>query len=191
MEIGLIVVVALMALVILALVVTRARGRQLDPARLDERLDSLNQRLGEVTGQASTYQETLNAVNKALGGLTQTSQRLMDVGQDMQKLQELLASPTLRGAVGELMLEELLRQTLPEGFYSTQHTFRNGRRVDAVIRLKDGLVPQSDLLADRAEVQHGLGDSTVHVENDGLTWGHGGLSVHAFRHGSAQSVSLT
>ena len=141
MEIGLIAAVALMAVAILALVLTRSRGRQVDPARLDERLDSLNQRLGEVTGQASTYHETLTSVNKALGGLTQTSQRILDVGQDMRKLQELLASPTLRGELGELLLEELLRQTLPQGSYGVQHTFRNGHRVDAVIRLKDGLVP--------------------------------------------------
>ena len=141
MEIALIVVVVLLVAVILALVLSRARGPQLDPARLDERLDSLNRQLGEVTGQATTYQETMKSVDQALGGLTKTSERILEVGQDMRKLQEVLAAPTLRGSVGEMMLEELLRQLLPKEFYDTQHTFRNGHRVDAVVRLTGGLVP--------------------------------------------------
>ena len=140
MEIGLIVIVVVMAVVILALVIQRIRSPELDLSPIDKRLDSLNQRLGEVTGQAATYQQTLNSVNQTLGGLTKTSQRILEVGKDMQKLQEVLAAPTLRGGLGELMLEELLRQTLPVGFYEMQHTFRNGTRVDAVIRLTHGLV---------------------------------------------------
>ena len=140
MEIGLIAIVVVMVVVILALVLQRTRSRELDLSPIDKRLDSLNQRLGEVTGQAATYQQTLNSVNQTLGGLTKTSQRILEVGKDMHNLQEVLAAPTLRGGLGELMLEELLRQTLPVGFYETQYTFRNGNRVDAVIRLTDGLV---------------------------------------------------
>lgn len=140
METGLIVLAALMAVAIAALALSRLRGRGADTA-LDQRLDSLNQRLGELTGQSATYRETMDSVNRALGGLTQTSQRLLEVGKGMRDLQNVLAAPTLRGGLGELMLEELLKQTLPSGFYETQHTFRNGARVDAVVRLTDGLVP--------------------------------------------------
>ena len=141
MDIGLIIAVVLLAGIILAFVLSRARSPQFDPVRLDERLDSLNRQLGDVTRQASTYQETMTSVNQTLGGLTQTSERILEVGQDMRKLQEVLAAPTFRGGVGEMMLEELLRQMLPHGFYDIQHTFRNGHRVDAVIRLTGGIVP--------------------------------------------------
>ena len=58
-----------------------------------------------------------------------------------QSLEQLLAAPTLRGGVGELVLENMLSQTLPTGSYETQYALRNGNRVDAVIRLADGLVP--------------------------------------------------
>lgn len=141
MEIALIAVVVLLVVVILALVLFRLRSPQLDTARLDERLDSLNRQLGEVTSEASTHRDTIAAVNQALGGLTETSKHILEVGQDMRKLQEVFAAPTLRGGVGETMLEDLLRQTLPNGSYDTQHTFRNGNRVDAVIQLADGVVP--------------------------------------------------
>ncbi len=141
MEIGLIVAIVLLAAVVLALTISRARDRQPQSTAIHERLDSLNRGLGQVTGQFSSYQETLSDVHERLGHLSQSSQRMLEMGQDMQRLKDILAAPTLRGEIGELMLEELLRQTLPAGFYETQHTFRNRQRVDAVIRLKEGLVP--------------------------------------------------
>ena len=103
METGLIVLAAIMAVAIAALALSRSRGRGADVA-LDQRLDSLNQRLGELTGQSATYRETMDSVNRALGGLTQTSQRLLEVGKGMRDLQDVLAAPTLRGGLGELML---------------------------------------------------------------------------------------
>ena len=141
MEIWLVIAVALLAVVVLVLVLSRARSPGLDPTRLDERLESLNRNFGEVTSQATTYQETMTSVNQALGGLTKTSEQILEVGRDMQKLQDVFAAPTLRGGVGEMMLEQLLRQMLPSASYDTQHTFTNGHRVDAVIRLGGGLVP--------------------------------------------------
>ena len=111
METALIIAVLVMAVALLVLVVTALQTRRPNVKVLDERLDSLNQRLGEVSGQASTYRETVDAVNQTLGGLTQTSQQMLELGRDMQQLQNVLAAPTLRGGLGEQMLEELLRQT--------------------------------------------------------------------------------
>ena len=76
----------------------------------------MNQRLDEVTGQAATYQSTLEAVNWSLGGLTEISKCILEAGKAMQKLQDVLAASTLRGGMGELMLEQLLRQMLPIWF---------------------------------------------------------------------------
>jgi DNA recombination protein RmuC len=141
MEIVLAVVIALLAVAIVALIVTRARPSHVDTKPFDERLDSLNQRLGEVTGQASQYQETINAVHQSLGGLTQSAQQILRVGQDVRQLQDVLSAPKLRGGLGELLLEDLLCQVLPHDVYEMQHTFQNGHRVDAVIRLTNGIVP--------------------------------------------------
>ncbi len=140
-EISLVVAILFLAAVILALVLTRRGGSQAGTNLLDARLDSINQQIGKVTSQASTYQETVNAIHQALGGLTQTSQRILEVGKNMRQLQDVLAAPKLRGGLGEFLLEDLLRQVLPQGIYETQFTFRNGRRVDAIIRLSNGIVP--------------------------------------------------
>jgi len=47
----------------------------------------------------------------------------------------------LRGNLGEYLLEELLKDILPSRNYQMQYTFENGTKVDAIIRLADGIVP--------------------------------------------------
>src|SRR5207245_7698806 len=39
------------------------------------------------------------------------------------------------------LLGDLLAQVLPSAHFTLQHAFRSGERVDAVVRLGDGLVP--------------------------------------------------
>jgi DNA recombination protein RmuC len=51
-----------------------------------------------------------------------------------------LKAPKLRGGLGELLLEDLLKQILPANAYAFQHAFRNGQTVDAVIVTAGGKV---------------------------------------------------
>ena len=83
----------------------------------------------------------LLAVVVALFALLAARSRDGQKASGTQSLEQLLAAPTLRGGVGELVLENMLSQTLPTGSYETQYALRNGNRVDAVIRLANGLVP--------------------------------------------------
>src|SRR5437762_12214750 len=62
------------------------------------------------------------------------------MGTAVSEVQQLLQVPRLRGTIGEVWLEELLRQILP-GHYEMQYQFRSGERVDAVLRLGERLVP--------------------------------------------------
>src|SRR5207247_780003 len=62
------------------------------------------------------------------------------MGETVSEVQQLLQVPRLRGTIGEVWLEELLRQILP-GHYEMQYQFRSGERVDAVLRLGERLVP--------------------------------------------------
>jgi len=49
--------------------------------------------------------------------------------------------PRLRGTLGEVWLEELLRQILPASAYRMQYGFRSGERVDAVVHVGERFVP--------------------------------------------------
>lgn len=117
--------------------------------RLDQRLEAvdrrINQRLDAVdtrVGQSLTStQETIGKIGEQLGGLDQAARRIMEVGQDVSSLKDVLSPPKLRGAFGELLLEQLLGQVLPAAHYATQHRFKDGTVVDVVIQTPDGLVP--------------------------------------------------
>jgi DNA recombination protein RmuC len=102
--------------------------------RLDANLQMVGQRFTETSGLVTTVHEKLKALEDA-------ATRIFEVGRDLASLQELLQPPKLRGGVGEVLLENLLRDRLPEARYEMQHRFRNGTIVDAVIRLDDRLVP--------------------------------------------------
>lgn len=64
-----------------------------------------------------------------------------EIGRSMKDLQELLQSPKLRGNMGEHILKELLSQYLPADSYTLQYVFRNGEKVDAMIKTSHGFIP--------------------------------------------------
>lgn len=84
---------------------------------------------------------TVADVRERLGQLAAATQRLEAVGQSVTKVQDLLQVPRLRGTLGEVWLEELLRQIFPASLYRIQHEFRSGEKVDAAIVVGDRLIP--------------------------------------------------
>ena len=104
-----------------------AQGLDTSRKTLDERLDNAAR--------------VIQGVSQQLGQLDQSSRRIFDVGKDIAQLQEILRAPKLRGNLSELFLDDLLAQILPPDHYETQHAFRFGETVDAVIKLKAGMVP--------------------------------------------------
>ena len=107
-------------------------------AKLNQRFDAVQTSLGQ---SSAGTQDTMKHVNERLGKLAESTQQMLDVGRDISSLQEILQPPKVRGGFGELLLERLLAQILPDEHFSTQHRFSNGAQVDAVIRLGGSLVP--------------------------------------------------
>jgi len=83
----------------------------------------------------------LRDVHERLGALGEATKRLEMMGTAVTEVQQLLQVPKLRGTIGEVWLEELLRQILPASHYQMQYMFRSGERVDAALRVGDRLVP--------------------------------------------------
>lgn len=96
-------------------------------ATIGDRLDRAAKVVGEVQG--------------SLGKLGEATQRVVDVGKEIQGLEQVLKSPKVRGGLGETLLAELLGQMLPREHYTLQHLFKSGEKVDAAIRLAERLVP--------------------------------------------------
>ncbi|HEX9020533.1 MAG TPA: DNA recombination protein RmuC [Nitrospirota bacterium] len=121
-------------------------------AQLGQVSSQMNVRLGQVTEQLQKSTGDLNTrldnaakvvakVSEGLGGLSEATKKVFDVGKDIASLQQILRSPKLRGGLGELFLGDLLAQIFPPAHYALQHRFKSGEAVDAVIKLGSGLVP--------------------------------------------------
>lgn len=82
----------------------------------------------------------IHQVQQHLGQLTEKTQRMEDIGKEIASLQNILRAPKLRGNLGELFLGDLLAQILPPDHFVLQHRFPGGETVDALVRLKTGLV---------------------------------------------------
>lgn len=144
----LVILVLVLLLVVFVALQPRSGGSELLQQQLIElrgRLDALvvaQRELPEaVTEGALEQARTMAGLRERLGQLTEIARRLEQVGRSVADVQELLKVPKLRGTIGELWLEELLRQVFPEGLYETQYAFRSGERVDAVLRVGTRLVP--------------------------------------------------
>ena len=82
-------------------------------------------------------QQILSQLNTRIGELQGTNKQMLQLGSDVRRLQDILSSPKLRGQMGEWSLENLLSQALPRGSYTLQHTFKDGRIVDALVQMTD------------------------------------------------------
>jgi len=119
---------------------------------LQSTTESMNQHLSSVTSQLqnNTGQmgsrldnaaKVIQDVQNKLGELGQATQEIKELGQSVSKLEEMLKAPKLRGGLGELLLEDLLKQVLPTNAYDIQYRFKGGQAVDAIIRLAGRMVP--------------------------------------------------
>ena len=109
--------------------------------RLKENADVLSQTQQNLGERLDNAARVVGNVQRSLGGLEEANRKIYEVGKDIASLQEILRAPKLRGGLGEFFLEDLLGQILPAEHFSTQHGFRSGEKVDAVVRLGRSLVP--------------------------------------------------
>jgi DNA recombination protein RmuC len=106
-------------------------------ARVDRRFEGLDGRL--LSSQQNAGQTASQIVDR-LGKLDGTAAQMLARANDLARLEQALRPPKARGGLGELLLANLLRDSLPPEAYALQYGFRSGERVDAVIRV-DRLVP--------------------------------------------------
>jgi DNA recombination protein RmuC len=85
--------------------------------------------------------EVFSFVSEKIGGVQEATKRVMELSEDMKKLEDLLKPPKLRGEVGEILLQKILEEVLPTEHFAMQYSFKTGKRVDAVIKIGDKIVP--------------------------------------------------
>ena len=107
-------------------------------ARVDKQTETMDHRLMQ---NIDMFNKRLDKAAQVIGDVQKSIGEFSEIGRSMQQLQEFLQSPKLRGNIGEEVLKELLAQSLPADTYSLQYSFKNGEKVDAVIKTSHGLIP--------------------------------------------------
>jgi DNA recombination protein RmuC len=114
-------------------------------AQLAERNAAVDRRLEAMTSTLDRRLEgnaqTAGDIQRRLGELGRANEEILARANDLKRLEQALRPPKARGGLGELLLENLLRDRLPPDAFQAQYTFRSGERVDAVIRVDRRLVP--------------------------------------------------
>ena len=85
--------------------------------------------------------ERLDNAAKVIGALQGKLGEMSQIGPDIRRLSEVLASPKARGNFGEEMLENMLSQVLNKNSYRSQYKFKNGEVVDMAVFVGDKILP--------------------------------------------------
>ena len=82
--------------------------------------------------------QQLQAMAERVGRLDEVTRDVQRVGQSISGLEQILASPKLRGSLGEWTLESLLYEVMPHGHVLRQHRLHaRGVIVDVAVRTAD------------------------------------------------------
>ena len=124
-------------------------GLQLILTQLNELSRTVDGKLGESHKQmneslkfhSSESNKIIRDVTEKLTRLDETNKKVISFADQLQSLQDILKNPKQRGILGEYYLETVLKNVLPPGSYQMQYPFPDGNIVDAVVFVKDKIIP--------------------------------------------------
>ncbi len=141
-----------------------AFGRKKDPAnetgekdvglnliltQINELSRTVDSKIGESHKQvneslkfhSSESNKIIRDVTERLTRLDETNKQVISFADQLQSLENILKNPKQRGILGEYYLETVLKNVLPPGSYQMQYPFADGTIVDAVVFVKDKIIP--------------------------------------------------
>lgn len=113
--------------------------------RMDKSQESLqkqffmSQKDKEETNKLTS--QILKEVTEKLTKVEDTNKQVVNFAEQMQSLENILKNPKQRGILGEYFLETTLKNVLPPSTYQMQYKFSDGEIVDAVVFVKDKIIP--------------------------------------------------
>src|ERR1035437_7163381 len=118
-------------------------------SKMHEMTKTMDAKMGETTrtvsdslrNQFSESAKLIKDVTQGLTKLDETNKQVVGFADQLQSLQDILKNPKQRGILGEYYLETLLKNVLPTGSFQMQYPFADGTIVDAVVFVKDKIIP--------------------------------------------------
>lgn len=117
--------------------------------QINELSRNIDSKLGESQkeiNQSMRYQSTETSriiadITEKITRLDETNKQVVSFADQLKNLQDILKNPKQRGVLGEYYLETLLKNVMPPGSYQMQYPFPDGNIVDAVVFVKDKIIP--------------------------------------------------
>ncbi|WP_371378440.1 DNA recombination protein RmuC [Thalassotalea aquiviva] len=104
----------------------------------DKRLQSISMQVEKRLAEGfDKTTKTFNDIVQRLALIDDAQKKITELSTNVVSLQEVLADKRSRGAFGEVQLNGLIRNVLPEKHFSIQHTLSNGKVADCVLFLPE------------------------------------------------------
>ena len=128
---------------------TKDTGLNLILTQINELSRTVDNKIGESHKQvreslqfhSSESNKIIRDVTERLTRLDETNKQVISFADQLQSLENILKNPKQRGILGEYYLETVLKNVLPPGSYQMQYPFPDGTIVDAVVFVKDKIIP--------------------------------------------------
>jgi len=113
--------------------------------QINEITRTLDTKLGESTKVLQRqFGESARIIKEITTELTKVGEgqkQVVDVAKQLENLQDILKNPKQRGVLGETLLKTVLENVFAPGQFQMQYEFKDGTIVDAVIFVKDKIIP--------------------------------------------------
>jgi len=103
-------------------------------SKLGESAKLLQRQFGEST-------KIIKEITQELTKVGEGQKQVVDIAKQLESLQDILKNPKQRGVLGEYYLETVLKNVMPPGTFQMQYQFKDGTAVDAVIFVKEKIIP--------------------------------------------------
>ncbi|MEK7634428.1 MAG: DNA recombination protein RmuC [Patescibacteria group bacterium] len=105
---------------------------------LDLKLDQSTRVIQRQFGESS---KIIKEITQELTKVGEGQKQVVDIAKQLESLQDILKNPKQRGVLGEYYLKTVLENVLPPGTFQMQYKFNDGSIVDAVVFVKDKIIP--------------------------------------------------
>ena len=103
--------------------------------------ESMSKSAQMVQGISGQSAKLISEITEKLTKLDETNKQVIGFSEQLNNLEKVLTNQKKRGNLGEAGLKLVLENILPPNAYKLQYQFTDGDMVDAVILIKDGIIP--------------------------------------------------
>ncbi len=105
---------------------------------IEERLGNFGSTIGNsLTQQTQNTQKSLMEMHERLAIIDRAQENINSLSNQVNDLQNILSNKQLRGVFGEVQLENIVKDSLPQNAYQFQYTLMSNNRVDCIVKMPE------------------------------------------------------